>query len=91
MKRAVAYLRVSTQRQRRSGLGIEAQRAAIARFAEAEGLTIVAEFVEAETGKGFDALDRRPQLAAALTAARSAKCSVLGSELINFSAVTIRS
>jgi hypothetical protein len=60
MKRTVAYLRVSTQRQRRSGLGIEAQRAAIARFAEIEDLTIVAEFVEAETGKGSDALDRRP-------------------------------
>ena len=35
--------RVSTQRQQRSGLGIEAQRATIARFAEAEGLTIIAE------------------------------------------------
>jgi hypothetical protein len=61
----VAHLRVSTQRQQRSGLGIEAQRAAIARFAEAEGLTLIAEFVEAETGKGADALDRRSQLAAA--------------------------
>ena len=48
----VAYYRVSTDRQRRSGLGIEAQRAAVARFAEAEGLSIVAEFAEAETGKG---------------------------------------
>jgi DNA invertase Pin-like site-specific DNA recombinase len=81
MKRTVAYLRVSTQRQRRSGLGIEAQRAAIARFAEIEDLTIVAEFVEAETGKGSDALDRRPQLAAALAAARSAKCSVVVAKL----------
>ena len=34
------------------------------RFAE-EGLTIIAEFVDVETGKGADALDRRPQLAAA--------------------------
>jgi DNA invertase Pin-like site-specific DNA recombinase len=81
MKRTVAYLRVSTQRQRRSGLGIEAQRTAIARFAEAEGLTIIAEFVEAETGKGADALDRRPQLAAALAAAHSAKCSVVVAKL----------
>jgi len=62
MGKAVAYLRVSTRQQHRSGLGIEAQRAAIARFAEAEGITIIAEFVEAETGKGADALDRRPQL-----------------------------
>ncbi len=81
MESAVAYLRVSTQRQQRSGLGIEAQRATIARFAEAEGLKVIAEFVEAETGKGADALDRRPQLAAALAAARSAKCSVLVSKL----------
>jgi DNA invertase Pin-like site-specific DNA recombinase len=45
------------------------------------GITIIEEFVEAETGKGFDALDRRPQLAAALAAARGAKCSVLVSKL----------
>src|ERR1700749_2738456 len=81
MESAVAYLRVSTQRQQRSGLGIEAQRAAVARFAEAEQLTIIAEFVEAETGKGADALDRRPQLAAALAAARQGKCCVLVSKL----------
>ena len=81
MGRVIAYLRVSTHRQHRSGLDIEAQRAAIARFGEAEGLTIIGEYVEAETGKGSDALDRRPQLAAALAAARSAKCSVLVSKL----------
>src|SRR5919112_1772471 len=81
MDRAVAYLRVSTQRQQRSGLGIEAQRAAIERFAAAEGLTIISEYTEAETGKGADALDRRPQLAAALAAARAAKCPVLVAKL----------
>ena len=81
MESAIAYLRVSTQRQQRSGLGIEAQRATIARFAETEGLTITGEYVEAETGKGADALDRRPQLAAALAAARTAKCAVVVSKL----------
>jgi len=81
MDRAVAYLRVSTQRQQRSGLGIEAQRAAIERFAASEGLTLISEYVEAETGKGADALDRRPQLAAALAAARAAKCVVVVSKL----------
>ena len=81
MESAVAYYRVSTRQQQRSGLGIEAQRAAVQRFAEVEGFTIIAEFVEAETGKGADALDRRPQLAAALAAARAAKCSVLVSKL----------
>ncbi len=60
MKRAVAYYRVSTKQQQRSGLGIEAQRTTVAHFAEAERLTIIADFVEAETGKGADALDRRP-------------------------------
>src|SRR3954468_21995930 len=81
MERAVAYYRVSTKQQQRSGLGIEAQRATVTRFAEAERLTIIAEFVEIETGKGADAIDRRPQLAGALAAARTAKCSVLVSKL----------
>jgi DNA invertase Pin-like site-specific DNA recombinase len=61
MEQVISYLRVSTQRQHRSGLGLEAQRATIERFAMAESLTIVAEYVEAESGKGSDALDRRPQ------------------------------
>jgi DNA invertase Pin-like site-specific DNA recombinase len=81
MESAVAYYRVSTKQQHRSGLGIEAQRTAVARFAEAEDLQIIAEFVEAETGKGADALDRRPKLVAALAAARSVRCSVLVSKL----------
>ena len=80
---SVAGGRISSclQQQQHSGLGPEAQRAAIARFAEGEGIRVIAEFVEAETGKGADALDRRPQLAAALSAARSAKCAVLVSKL----------
>ncbi len=81
MKAIVSYIRVSTAGQGKSGLGIEAQREAIARFAEAEGLTIVAEHVEVETGKGADALDRRPQLAAALATARCSKCAVVIAKL----------
>src|SRR5436190_17753370 len=81
MDRAVAYYRVSTRQQQRSGLGIEAQRATVQRFAESEGITIIAEFVEAESGKGADAIDRRPQLAAALASAKAAKCRVLVSKL----------
>jgi DNA invertase Pin-like site-specific DNA recombinase len=41
----------------------------------------ISECVEAETGRGADAVDRRPQLAAALAAAKAAKCSVLVSKL----------
>jgi DNA invertase Pin-like site-specific DNA recombinase len=81
MKPAVAYLRVSTQRQGRSGLGVEAQRAAVARFAEAEGFDLVDEHVEIETGKGADALDRRPVLATALGEARRLRCPVIVAKL----------
>jgi DNA invertase Pin-like site-specific DNA recombinase len=65
----------------RSGLGLEAQRKAVASFAEAEGFTIIAEFTEIETGKGSDALDRRPELKAALKAAKKAKCEVAVAKL----------
>ena len=59
MQSAIAYYRVSTERQRRSGLGIEAQRAAVARFAETEQITLIGEYVESESGKGADALNAR--------------------------------
>ena len=52
MSPLVAYYRVSTQQQGRSGLGLEAQRAAVAAFAKAEGFEVMAEFTEVETGKG---------------------------------------
>ena len=82
MKPIVSYIRVSTGQQGRSGLGLEAQRQAITRFAEAEGFEVVAEFVEVESGKGSDALDRRPQLAAALTDARKRqRCPVAVAKL----------
>lgn len=81
MTRAIAYFRVSTQRQGRSGLGIEAQKAAVARFAAAEAIALIGEYVEVETGKGSDALDRRPQLAAALAAARKARCPIVVAKL----------
>jgi DNA invertase Pin-like site-specific DNA recombinase len=77
----IAYYRVSTAQQGRSGLGLEAQRAAVAAFAKAEGLEVAAEFTEVETGKGADALDRRPQLRAALKAAKRAKASICVAKL----------
>jgi DNA invertase Pin-like site-specific DNA recombinase len=53
---AVAYTRVSTTGQGKSGLGLEAQVAAIEAFAAREGFRIVERFAEVETGKGADAL-----------------------------------
>ena len=50
-------------------------------FAKAEGLELVREFVEVETGKRSDALDRRPQLKAALAAAKRLKCNVAVAKL----------
>ena len=80
-KPLVGYVRVSTSMQGRSGLGIEAQREALSRFAEAEGYELVSVLVEVETGKGFDALDRRPQLAEALSQARRRRCPVAVAKL----------
>lgn len=82
MQKAVSYIRVSSAQQGKSGLGIEAQRQAVARFAAAENFDVVEEFVEIETGKGSDALDRRPKLKAALAAARTADgCPIITAKL----------
>lgn len=65
--RFVSYLRVSTERQGASGLGLEAQRAAIAAYTGGRG-ELVAEFVEVESGKRSD----RPELEKALAEAKRA-------------------
>jgi DNA invertase Pin-like site-specific DNA recombinase len=70
MRPAVSYIRVSKPKQGRSGLGLEAQQAAIKTFCAQHGYMIEAEYREVETGKGADALERRPQLAAAMRHAR---------------------
>ena len=70
--RFVAYLRVSTEGQGRSGLGLEAQRAAVAAHAAGRG-RIVAEHVEVESGRRKD----RPQLAAALAACRALRATLV--------------
>jgi DNA invertase Pin-like site-specific DNA recombinase len=63
----VSYYRVSTSRQGKSGLGIEAQRAAVAAYLNGGDWSIVAEFTEVESGKRSD----RPALDQALAAAGS--------------------
>lgn len=69
----VAYLRVSTAKQGASGLGLEAQRAAVQAFARQQGGEIAAEYVEVESGRKAD----RPQLAAAIAKARKVKATLL--------------
>ena len=73
MRPAVSYIRVSKPKQGRSGLGLEAQQAAIKTFCAQHGYKIEAEYREVETGKGADALERRPELAAAMKYATQAR------------------
>ena len=73
----VSYLRVSTEDQGRSGLGLEAQRRANADFAAAQGGEIISEYVEVQSGKDDD----RPQLALAMAEAKRRKCFLIVSKL----------
>lgn len=77
----IGYCRVSTREQGQSGLGLEAQRGDIERFAAREGVTVVSWFTEVETAKGADAMDRRPQLARALREAKKLRAPVVVSKL----------
>ena len=81
MPSAVTYTSVSTIKQGQSGLGLDAQDAAIAAFCTQHGLDVAGRYCEVETGKGHDALDRRPQLAAALAHARKPKAPVVVAKL----------
>lgn len=82
MMPAIAYTRLSKPNKNgRPGIGIDAQQAAIAAFAKAEGFDLVETFSEVETGKGSDALERRPQLAAAMKLAHKHKAPVIVAKL----------
>jgi DNA invertase Pin-like site-specific DNA recombinase len=72
-RKFVAYYRVSTVKQGRSGLGLEAQRKAVADYLNGGDWELIGEFVEVESGK----LDARPQLRQAL-----ATCELTGASLV---------
>ena len=77
----VAYLRVSTQEQGRSGLGLEAQRDAIQKFSLQENFEHIEWYTDVQSGKGADAEVRRPNLQAALARAKKLRCPLVVSKL----------
>jgi len=76
-KAYVAYFRVSTDKQGASGLGLEAQRAAVLDFINGNGDKLIAEYTEIESGKRND----RPQLAEALKLCRKEKAKLVIAKL----------
>jgi len=73
----ITYYRVSTRRQQRSGLGLEAQRAAVAAYFAAHSGAELASFTEVESGK----INERPQLQAALLRCRQTGATLLVAKL----------
>jgi DNA invertase Pin-like site-specific DNA recombinase len=78
MNRFIPYYRVSTDRQGKSGLGLEGQRAAVLTYVGT--CTLLAEYIEIETGKR-DALDNRPELRKALAHAKRSKAVLVVAKL----------
>ncbi|GAB4020637.1 recombinase family protein [Spirosoma migulaei] len=77
MKKAIAYYRVSTDRQGKSGLGLEAQQEAVRLFTERQGHQVTAHFTEVESGRK----NQRPQLSAALAQCRKDKATLIIAKL----------
>jgi DNA invertase Pin-like site-specific DNA recombinase len=77
----VAYVRVSTGAQGRSGLGLEAQRELIARFAQANGLRSSPNTRRLKAARARMRLDRRPMLRKALAQAKKLACSIVVAKL----------
>ena len=73
----ISYVRVSTERQGRSGLGLEAQRQAIESFLDGGHWDVIQEFVEVESGKN----NQRPKLAEALAACKRTGATLLIAKL----------
>lgn len=82
MKQAIAYIRVSSREQGKSGLGLEAQRNAIEAFAAQEGIQVLSYVEEVETAKVVsDTLLKRPLLAEAMSQAKAIGCPIIVSKL----------
>lgn len=77
----IAYYRVSTEQQGKSGLGLEAQKEAVRCYLNGGAWELVGEFVEIETGKGADALAKRPELKAALDTCKKHKAVLVIAKL----------
>jgi DNA invertase Pin-like site-specific DNA recombinase len=73
----ITYYRVSTQKQGRSGLGLEAQKSAATEFIRTQGGVELASFTEIESGK----ISNRPKLEAALLRCRQAHATLLVAKL----------
>jgi DNA invertase Pin-like site-specific DNA recombinase len=76
MKSAIAYYRVSTTQQGKSGLGLEAQQEAVRLF-EQQGYQVIAHYTEIESGKK----NKRPELLAALDHCRKKKATLIIAKL----------
>ena len=79
--RYVAYYRVSTQQQGRSGLGLEAQQEAVNQYLNGGNWKLLKEYTEVETGKGSNALDKRPVLKEAIDYAKRHKATLVIAKL----------
>jgi DNA invertase Pin-like site-specific DNA recombinase len=77
----VAYYRVSTAKQGRSGLGLDAQRESVLAYLDGGRWELLKEFTEVETGKGSNALERRPVLREAMDFAKKHKATLLIAKL----------
>jgi DNA invertase Pin-like site-specific DNA recombinase len=77
----IAYYRVSTQKQGQSGLGLDAQKQAVMNYLNGGQWELIQEFTEVETGKGADALAKRPQLKTAIEIAKKHKATLIIAKL----------
>jgi DNA invertase Pin-like site-specific DNA recombinase len=79
--RAIAYYRVSTAKQGKSGLGLDSQQQSVREFCTQHSIELMSEHTEIETGKGHDALNSRPVLVTVLAQAKRLKATIIVAKL----------